>query len=96
MQFVIGVFTHTPIWVFALFAYLVWQGINAMRPRTQPIWRLLIVPSIFILWGLSRIGFRQDAGMGPLLAWLIGALLLAPLAFSRVPSCSPSTGARGW
>jgi hypothetical protein len=85
MQFVIGVFTHTPIWVFALFAYLVWQGINAMRPRTQPIWRLLIVPSIFIIWGLSRIGFRQDAGMGPLLAWLIGALLLAPLAFFTGP-----------
>jgi hypothetical protein len=85
MQFVIGVVTHTPVWVFALFAYLVWQGIRSMQPRAQPIWRLLIVPSIFIVWGLSRIGFRQDDGWWPLLAWLIGALLLAPLAFFTGP-----------
>jgi hypothetical protein len=83
MQFVLGILTHTPLWVFALFAYLVWQGIMSMQPRTQPIWRLLIVPSIFIVWGLSRIGFRQDGGA--LLAWLIGALLLAPLAFFTGP-----------
>jgi uncharacterized protein DUF6622 len=85
MQFVIGVLTHTPVWVFVLFAYLVWQGIRSMQPRTQSIWRLLIVPAIFIVWGLSRIGFRQDGGAWPLLAWLIGALLLAPLAFFTGP-----------
>ena len=43
MQFAIGVLTHTPPWVFALLAYLVWQGIKAMQPRTISIWRALIV-----------------------------------------------------
>ena len=47
MLFVLGVLTYTPIWVFPLFAFLVWQGMKSLRPRTQPIWQLLIVPSVF-------------------------------------------------
>ena len=50
MPYVFGVLTHTPPWVFLLFAYLVWQGIRALQPRTQSIWRLMIVPLIFIVW----------------------------------------------
>jgi uncharacterized protein DUF6622 len=85
MPFAVGVLTHTPIWVFALFAYLVWQGIKALQPRTQSMWRLLIVPAVFIIWGLSRLVSRHDDSSWPLLAWLIAALLLAPLAFVTGP-----------
>ena len=67
MQFAIGVITHTPIWAWLLLAYLVWQGIKAMQPRTSSIWRALIVPMIFIIWGLSRLGFGQQASLAPLL-----------------------------
>src|ERR1700759_4437563 len=79
MQFAIGVITHTPIWVWALLAYLVWQGIKAMQPRTSSIWRALIVPMIFIIWGLSRLGFGQRASLAPLLAWIAAALVLLPV-----------------
>ncbi|MGL9622562.1 hypothetical protein QRQ56_31790 [Bradyrhizobium sp. U531] len=70
---------HTPVWVFVLFAYLVWQGIQAMRPRTTPIWRALILPVVFIVWGASRIGFGHQDGAGPLIAWIAAALALLPL-----------------
>ena len=33
MKFAWQVLIHTPICVFPLFAYLVWLGIKAMRPR---------------------------------------------------------------
>src|ERR1700744_649226 len=79
MNFLIGVITHTPVWVFVLFAYLVWQGIRAMQPRTMTIWRALIVPVIFIIWGLSRIGFGQQANAALLLAWIAAALVLLPV-----------------
>jgi hypothetical protein len=81
MPYVFSFLSHTPIWVFPLFAYLIWQGIKSLRPRTQPIWRLLIVPSFFVLWSLSRIIMRHYDSPWPLLAWFTAALLLTPLAF---------------
>ena len=79
MQFAIGVLTHTPPWVFALLAYLVWQGIKAMQPRTTSIWRALIVPVVFIILGLSRIGLGHQDNVAPLIGWIVAALVLLPV-----------------
>jgi hypothetical protein len=79
MTFAYQILTHTPLWVFALLAYLVWQGIKAMQPRTTPIWRALIVPVVFIVWGMSRIGFGHQDSAWPLVAWMAAALVLMPL-----------------
>jgi hypothetical protein len=77
--FTYQVLVHTPLWVWPLFAYLVWQGIKAMQPRRTPIWRALIVPAVFIVWGVSRIGFGHQDGTWPLIAWIAAALALLPL-----------------
>jgi hypothetical protein len=79
MKFALGIVTHTPLWAWALLAYLVWQGFKGMQPRTTTIWRALIVPAIFIVWGLSRIGFGQQAYGAALIAWLVAAALLLPV-----------------
>jgi hypothetical protein len=64
MRFAWQVLIHTPLWVFPLSAYLAWQGIKAMRPRTTSIWRALIVPAVFIVWGMSRLLARQRDSRG--------------------------------
>lgn len=79
MTFAYQVLIHTPVWVWILFAYLVWQGVQAMQPRTTPIWRALIVPVVFIVWGISRIGFGPQHNAWPLVAWIAAALALLPL-----------------
>jgi hypothetical protein len=79
------ILTNTPLWVFALLAYLIWQGSQSLRPRTQPIWRMLIVPLVFFLMGLSRLVTARDRAIEPLLAWLVAAVLFALLALSRKP-----------
>ena len=79
------ILTNTPLWVFALLAYLIWQGSQSLRPRTQPIWRMLIVPLVFFLMGLSRLVTARDRGIEPLLAWLVAAVLFASLALSLRP-----------
>jgi len=79
MNFALGIITHTPLWVWPLLAYLVWQGIKAMQPRTTTIWRALIVPAVFIVWGLTRLGFGQQGSIAPLIAWIAAALLLLPV-----------------
>ena len=73
------ILVHTPPWVWVLLAYLVWQGIKGMQPRTVPIWRALIVPVVFTVWGISRIGFGHQASPWPLVAWIAAALALLPL-----------------
>ena len=83
MQTVTGILTHTPIWVFALLGYLVWQGYQSLRPRTQPLWRMLIVPLVFFLMGLSRLVLARNSGWESLLAWFVAALLFASLALYR-------------
>ena len=75
MNFALGIITHTPLWVWPLLAYLVWQGIKAMQPRTTTIWRALIVPAVFIVWGLSRLLSRQDHAW-PLVTWVAAAAVL--------------------
>src|SRR5438132_11999368 len=80
MKFAWQVLIHTPLWVFPLFAYLVWLGIKAMRPRTTTIQRSLIVPAVFIIWGLSRLLSRQQDFVWPLLSWVVAALALLPVA----------------
>ena len=79
MTFAYQILVHTPPWVWVLLGYLVWQGIKAMQPRTVPIWRALIVPVVFIVWGISRIGLGHQDSAWPLLAWIAAALALLPL-----------------
>jgi hypothetical protein len=94
MKFALQILIHTPIWVFPLFAYLVWLGIKAMRPRTVTIWRSLIVPAVFIVWGLSRLFSRQQDVMWPLVAWLAAAaiLLVVGLLTARPIELDHTTG----
>ena len=80
MTFAYQILIHTPIWVFPLFAYLVWLGIKAMRPRTTTIWRSLIVPAIFIIWGLSRLLSGTQHAIVPLLSWTVP--VMAPVSWA--------------
>jgi hypothetical protein len=85
MQTAIRILANTPVWVFALLGYLIWQGWRSRQPSTQPIWRMLIVPLVFFLMGLSRLATARDKGLELLLAWLVAALLFAALALSSRP-----------
>ena len=65
MQFAWQILIHTPLWAFALLAFLVWQGIKAMRPRTVTIWRSLIVPALVVdigkrVWWPSRLAKADE------------------------------------
>ena len=61
MSFIFAVLSHTPVYAWALLAYLVWQGALSLRPRTQSVPPMLIVPAIFAATGLLLI-VREPAG----------------------------------
>ncbi|MDB5653135.1 MAG: hypothetical protein JWQ94_748 [Tardiphaga sp.] len=84
MQTVIAILVHTPLWVFALLALLIWFGCLSLRPRSQPLRRLLIVPAVFCLMGLSRL-LMGGKSIELLAVWLVCATLLAALALYTGP-----------
>jgi hypothetical protein len=79
MNLIFGIISGTPLWVWLLLAFLVWQGMQATRPQTIAIWRALLLPVIFTIWGLSRIGINQQMTVWPLVAWAVCALALLPV-----------------
>lgn len=52
---------HTPLWVWGVLTILIVTGLQALRPRVLPVWRLFVVPAIFIAWGVSSIAVRATA-----------------------------------
>lgn len=84
MDIVLRILTNTPVWVFALLVFLVWQGNQSLRPRTQPIWRPFILPVVFCLMGLSRLMLARK-GWEPVVAWIAAAGVFAALALYRGP-----------
>jgi hypothetical protein len=71
----IEIFRHVPIWVFALLAYLIYVGVQALRPNVRRLQRMFVAPAVFIVWGL--IGLFQRMGTVPAagIYWLAGALI---------------------
>jgi hypothetical protein len=80
MTVVFNILLHTPWWAFVLFALLLGFGLQALKPRTIPISRLLIVPAVFIGWGAASLAPRLTQSSPLLVAdWLFAALAGAAL-----------------
>jgi len=75
MEFVAAIVTHTPWWVFALLAYLVWMGVKGLQPRTLPLARVFMTPAVFIVWGVvGAAGRHLPPGLNAA-AWIGAAVV---------------------
>ena len=78
MDQILLIFEHTPLWVLAVLAVLTIFGVQGLRPRSLPIWRVAIVPAVFVLWGVISVLSRSAAFPIGIVDWLItGAAGLA-------------------
>jgi hypothetical protein len=94
MQIAYAILVNTPPWVFALLALLIWQGCMALRPRSQPLLRMLIVPAVFLLMGVSRLALGGKS-IDLLLAWVVSAAVFATLALYTGPRSVTVDGETG-
>ncbi|WP_445378911.1 DUF6622 family protein [Pseudochrobactrum asaccharolyticum] len=46
------ILTHTPWWVWVLLVYLVYRGICLLSPTNISPKRMLLMPSVFLLWSI--------------------------------------------
>jgi hypothetical protein len=65
----IAILVHTPWWAWALCALLVARSVPALRTRSVPVTRLLIVPAVFMAWGLSSLVVRSAGSPMLVTAW---------------------------
>jgi hypothetical protein len=95
-MFIYEVLGHTPLWVWILLAFLIWRGVNAMQPRAIAPIRALIVPAVFLVWGLSGLVGSHGVGLD-LALFVVGAAagLVAGGALATLtptPGLAPDTG----
>lgn len=83
METIVQILTHTPWWVFVLFAFLVSRGVRAFNPAEVSLVQLAIVPAVFMIWGLAGLVERYGLDPGAFALWLaalaIGAALGAAI-----------------
>ena len=77
----VNIISHTPLYVWAILAFLISRGVAAMRERELPFKSLLIIPAVMLVLSLSDIANKFGLGALPLAAWLAGAAASGVLAW---------------
>ncbi len=68
MDIATRILSGSPWWVYGLLALLIWLGLQAARPRTVSLSRVLIAPAVFIGWGIVSLMLRSN--FSDALIWL--------------------------
>jgi hypothetical protein len=70
----IQILTHTPIYVWAILALLVFRGVVALRDREMAMRKLFIIPLVLLALSLQDIAAKFGANPIALGAWAAGAV----------------------
>lgn len=74
---------HTPGWVFALFALLLWLGGRQLRAGRTPLWRVGLMPVAMTGLSIYGVGSAFGSAPAPLAAWIAAAVLAAAWVIRR-------------
>jgi hypothetical protein len=92
----IQILTHTPLYVWAILAFLVQRGTTAMRDRDMEVRRLVIIPAVMLVLSLQDMNGKFGLGGWVLGAWALAATATALLAgLSATPRIAAGS-APGW
>ena len=78
LEFVAGAIKGTPTWVFVIFFYLLFVGINAMSKHSISIYKMAILPTVMTLWLLRKA--MLGGSIAQVFSSFIGPLALGALA----------------
>ena len=75
-------FSHTPLYVWAILAFLVYRGVLASRAREVSLRKLCIIPLVMLALSLSGVHGSFGFDVVAPFAWAVGALAGGFLAWS--------------
>lgn len=73
--------SHTPLYVWAILAFLVYRGVAAMRTREITVRRLFVIPLVMLALSLQDIALKFGLGGSVLAVWGGAAAAVALLAW---------------
>ncbi|MCD2518070.1 hypothetical protein LQ564_17300 [Massilia sp. G4R7] len=84
------ILTHTPVYVWAILAFLVYRGVLASRDRELTFGRMLVIPVLMLALALQAIASQFGLASLAMLAWTVGA---GAIALQRMRFGSSRAGA---
>jgi hypothetical protein len=87
-MFIVTILSNTPIWVWVLLAFLISRGVAAMSPREVSANLMLIIPVVFLVWGLT--GMFGGDGLAYKLALFAGGVLAGLACGGALASLLPA------
>lgn len=78
------IISHTPMWVFALLAVLIYLGLSQTKDRQLSLGRILLMPAVMTIWSVLSLNSILHS---PLALMILGVslLLTVGLAWSLLP-----------
>ena len=73
----IQILTHTPLYVWAILAFLVYRGMAAMRDRDVEVRKLVMIPAVMLVLSLQDMSAKFGLGGWALAAWALAAAGMA-------------------
>lgn len=74
--------THTPIYVWAILAFLIYRGVIALRTRDVAMNKLFIIPAVMLVLSLVDIAGKFGLGGMAFGMWLLGAGAMVALVWT--------------
>jgi hypothetical protein len=75
------IISHTPVYVWALLAFLVYRGVAASQDREVSLAKLFIIPAVMLALSLAGMNGHGVPGAGVWVVWLAGIAAGAALAW---------------
>ena len=72
---------HTPLWVWPLMVFVLWLGLQGLRPRVVPWWRLAILPLAGLGTSLGGIAQSVDPAAA-VTAWGLALIASLPVGWA--------------
>jgi len=87
------ILTHTPVWVWVLFIFLIARGVKARKPATVTLEKLAIIPAIFLFWDIYDLVVHRQLTLSTFALWIAGILAGAALGFVLIKRVSTTRAA---
>lgn len=79
-----SIVSHTPMWVFALLAGLIYLGLTQTQDRQLSLGRILLMPAVMTVWSVISLNSSLHSPSA-LMLWGVSLLLTVGLAWSLLP-----------
>jgi len=80
MPSVYQIVVNTPLWLWPLMLFVLWLGLQGLRPRTLSPARLAILPLVGIITSLAGVAQSLQPGLA-VAGWVVCLLMALPLGY---------------